>query len=31
MPERLQRLLGYGLYPPFVGHVDGRDPGELLS
>jgi ectoine hydroxylase-related dioxygenase (phytanoyl-CoA dioxygenase family) len=29
-PERLQRLLGYELYPPFVGHVDGRDPGELL-
>ena len=30
-PPRLRRLLGYELYPPFVGHVDGRDPGELLS
>jgi ectoine hydroxylase-related dioxygenase (phytanoyl-CoA dioxygenase family) len=29
-PERLQSLLGYELYPPFVGHVDGRDPKELL-
>lgn len=31
LPERLQRLLGYALYPPFVGHVDGHDPGELLA
>jgi ectoine hydroxylase-related dioxygenase (phytanoyl-CoA dioxygenase family) len=30
LPERLQRLLGYELYPPFVGHVDGRDPADLL-
>ena len=30
LPPRLQELLGYQLYPPFVGHVDGRDPGELL-
>jgi ectoine hydroxylase-related dioxygenase (phytanoyl-CoA dioxygenase family) len=30
MPERLQRLLGYELYPPFVGHVDGQDPMDLL-
>ena len=30
MPPELQRLLGYALLPPFVGHVDGRDPGELL-
>jgi ectoine hydroxylase-related dioxygenase (phytanoyl-CoA dioxygenase family) len=30
LPEPLQRLLGYALYPPFVGHVDGRDPGDLL-
>jgi len=30
MPERLQALLGYELYPPFVGHVDGRDPRDLL-
>jgi ectoine hydroxylase-related dioxygenase (phytanoyl-CoA dioxygenase family) len=31
MPERLQSLLGYELYPPFVGHVDGKDPKELLQ
>jgi ectoine hydroxylase-related dioxygenase (phytanoyl-CoA dioxygenase family) len=31
MPERLQRLIGYGLYPPFVGYVDGQDPMTLLS
>ncbi|MCU1485411.1 MAG: phytanoyl-CoA dioxygenase family protein [Actinomycetia bacterium] len=30
MPERLQRLLGYELYPPFVGHADGHDPMDLL-
>jgi ectoine hydroxylase-related dioxygenase (phytanoyl-CoA dioxygenase family) len=30
MPERLQRLLGYELHPPFVGHVDGHDPMDLL-
>jgi ectoine hydroxylase-related dioxygenase (phytanoyl-CoA dioxygenase family) len=30
LPAELQRLLGYALHPPFVGHVDGRDPGELL-
>lgn len=30
-PPRLRRLLGYELYPPFLGHVDGRDPGDLLS
>jgi ectoine hydroxylase-related dioxygenase (phytanoyl-CoA dioxygenase family) len=31
MPERLQALLGYSLYPPFVGHTDGRDPKVLLD
>jgi ectoine hydroxylase-related dioxygenase (phytanoyl-CoA dioxygenase family) len=30
LPPKLQELLGYKLYPPFVGHVDGRDPSELL-
>lgn len=30
MPPDLAGLLGYRLYPPFVGHVDGRDPSELL-
>jgi ectoine hydroxylase-related dioxygenase (phytanoyl-CoA dioxygenase family) len=29
-PEALARLLGYEMYPPFVGHVEGRPPGELL-
>ena len=26
LPERLQELLGYNIYPPFVGYVDGRHP-----
>lgn len=30
LPESLQRLLGYNLYPPFLGYVDGADPRELL-
>ena len=30
-PPRLQRLLGYELYPPFVGHVAGADPARLLE
>lgn len=29
-PE-LQELLGYNLYPPFLGYVDGRHPLEWLS
>lgn len=29
-PPRLQALLGYSLYPPFVGHVAGDDPASLL-
>ncbi len=31
VPDRLRRLLGYELYPPFVGHVDGHDPAGLLA
>jgi ectoine hydroxylase-related dioxygenase (phytanoyl-CoA dioxygenase family) len=31
LDPRLQRLLGYSLHEPFVGHVDGRDPAELLG
>jgi ectoine hydroxylase-related dioxygenase (phytanoyl-CoA dioxygenase family) len=31
LPERLQREIGYGVYPPFLGYVDGRDPIELLA
>jgi ectoine hydroxylase-related dioxygenase (phytanoyl-CoA dioxygenase family) len=30
LPERLQQLLGYNIYPPFVGYVDGRDPRRFL-
>ena len=31
LPERLQELLGYNVYPPFVGYVDGRHPRKLLG
>jgi ectoine hydroxylase-related dioxygenase (phytanoyl-CoA dioxygenase family) len=31
LPERLQELLGYGVYPPFVGNVDGRHPKKYLD
>jgi ectoine hydroxylase-related dioxygenase (phytanoyl-CoA dioxygenase family) len=31
LPERLQELLGYGIYPPFVGYVDGRHPRRVLE
>lgn len=30
LPERLQHLLGYSMYPPFLGYVDGVDPRQLL-
>jgi ectoine hydroxylase-related dioxygenase (phytanoyl-CoA dioxygenase family) len=30
LPERLQELLGYNVYPPFVGYVDGRHPRKSL-
>jgi ectoine hydroxylase-related dioxygenase (phytanoyl-CoA dioxygenase family) len=30
LPERLQELLGYGIYPPFVGYVDGVHPRRFL-
>src|SRR6185437_6427893 len=30
LPERLQELLGYNIYPPFVGYVDGRHPRKVL-
>jgi len=30
LPERLQELLGYNVYPPFLGYVDGRHPGRIL-
>jgi ectoine hydroxylase-related dioxygenase (phytanoyl-CoA dioxygenase family) len=31
LPERLQELLGYNIYPPFVGYVDGSHPRKALS
>lgn len=31
LPERLQELLGYNIYPPFVGYVDGRHPRRFLG
>jgi ectoine hydroxylase-related dioxygenase (phytanoyl-CoA dioxygenase family) len=30
LPARLQELLGYNIYPPFMGYVDGRDPKRYL-
>jgi ectoine hydroxylase-related dioxygenase (phytanoyl-CoA dioxygenase family) len=30
LPERLQEMLGYNIYPPFVGYVDGRHPRRFL-
>jgi len=29
-PERLQRLVGWDIHPPFIGNVDGRNPIKLL-
>ena len=30
LPERLQELLGYNIYPPFLGYVDGAHPRKVL-
>lgn len=30
-PKRLQRLLGYGVYHSLIGHIEKRDPIELLG
>ena len=30
LPEPLQELLGYNIFPPFLGYVDGRDPKRYL-
>ncbi|GAC1606177.1 MAG: phytanoyl-CoA dioxygenase family protein [Acidimicrobiales bacterium] len=30
LPSRLQELLGYNIYPPFVGYVDGRHPRRYI-
>lgn len=31
LPGRLVELLGYNIYPPFVGYVDGSHPRKVLS
>jgi ectoine hydroxylase-related dioxygenase (phytanoyl-CoA dioxygenase family) len=31
LPPRLQELLGYNIYPPFLGYVDGRHPRRALG
>jgi ectoine hydroxylase-related dioxygenase (phytanoyl-CoA dioxygenase family) len=31
LPQRLQELLGYNIYPPFLGYVDGVHPRKVLS
>jgi ectoine hydroxylase-related dioxygenase (phytanoyl-CoA dioxygenase family) len=31
LPTRLAELIGYDLYPPFLGYVDGKNPRELLE
>ncbi|MDZ7733730.1 MAG: phytanoyl-CoA dioxygenase family protein [Acidimicrobiia bacterium] len=31
LPEKLQELLGYNVYPPFIGNVDGRHPRKTLE
>ena len=30
LPEVLQEMLGYNVYPPFLGYVDGRHPKRYL-
>lgn len=31
LPPRLTELMGYSIRPPFVGYVDGRHPGRLIT
>jgi ectoine hydroxylase-related dioxygenase (phytanoyl-CoA dioxygenase family) len=31
LTPRLQELLGYNIYPPFIGYVDGRHPGKVVA
>ena len=31
LPPRLQELIGYHLYPDFLGYVDGRHPRKVLT
>ena len=30
LPEPLQEMLGYNIFPPFMGYVDGRHPRRYL-
>ncbi|MGZ4711023.1 MAG: phytanoyl-CoA dioxygenase family protein, partial [Acidimicrobiales bacterium] len=30
LPEPLQEMLGYNIFPPFMGYVDGRHPRRFL-
>lgn len=31
LPERVRRMLGFEIHPPFMGHVRGRHPDRLLG
>jgi len=31
LSKRLRELLGYDVYPPFLGYVDGRHPDRVLG
>lgn len=31
LPKRAQELIGYSIFPPFMGYVDGRHPRRLLD
>jgi len=31
LPKRMRELLGYNVYPPFLGYVDGRHPDRSLG
>jgi ectoine hydroxylase-related dioxygenase (phytanoyl-CoA dioxygenase family) len=31
LSSRMQELLGYAIFPPFIGYVDGRHPKKLLA
>ncbi|MYA08971.1 MAG: phytanoyl-CoA dioxygenase family protein [Holophagales bacterium] len=31
LSETIQELIGYGIHPPFMGHVDGRHPLKALQ
>ena len=31
MPDRLQQMLGYSIYPPFMGQLTASHPGKALE